>query len=73
VSSQIFLGWVSFFGFESGFFGLGRVLVKNIGPYPTRELLQVKNYGLYPPVALIGSVRARFFIGWVGLVESGGS
>lgn len=32
----------------------------------------VKNYGTYPPVALVGSGQARFFSGgWFGLVGSG--
>jgi hypothetical protein len=45
--------WVgSFFGF-----GLGRDLGKNHGMCPTYELLRVKNYGLSPSIALVGSGR----------------
>jgi hypothetical protein len=53
------------------FFGLGRVLGQNHGSYPVRELLWIKNYGSYQPVALTGS--GQFFrTGRVRLVGSGG-
>lgn len=65
------VGLIFFFGF-GWVFDLIEFWVKIHESHLTRELLQVKNYGPYPPVALIGSGRARFFIGWVGLVESGG-
>jgi hypothetical protein len=52
--AQVFSGWVGFW-------------VKNMAPYLIHELLQVKNYGLYLPVALVGSDRAEFFSGRIGL------
>jgi hypothetical protein len=58
--SRIFSGWVGFW-------------VKNLAPYLARELLRVKNYGPYLPIALIGSGQAMFFsAGRVGLVGSSG-
>jgi hypothetical protein len=57
-----------------GFFRVGLVFSgkKNHGPYPPRELLRVKNYDSYPPVALVVLDRARFFwaggLGWTGRV-----
>jgi hypothetical protein len=54
------------FLFGSGFFGLGRILIKIHGLYSNHGLLQVKNYSSYSPMTLVGS---RFF----GQVASGGS
>jgi hypothetical protein len=58
---------VGFFGFGSGFSGWVGFWVKKHGLYPAHELLRVKNYGSYPPVALVGS--GRVFFGRVGLVR----
>jgi hypothetical protein len=65
--------WASMFDVSGRFLALGQVFsgwvgfwVKNHGPYPARELLRVKNYGSYPPVALAGSGRAGFFSGGSG-------
>jgi hypothetical protein len=52
------LGWIFLFG--SGFLALGwvfcgdRYWVKIYGPWQARGLLCVKNYGSYPPIALVG-------------------
>lgn len=64
MSGRVFSGWVWFFWLWVGLF-LGQVgfWVKNHILYPTRELLRVKNYGSYPPVALVRSGWARFFGG----------
>jgi hypothetical protein len=70
VSGRVFSSWVRFFGFGSGWVGFW---VKNHDPYLARGLLWVKNYGLYPPVALVGLGRVGpGFFGRVGLVGSGG-
>jgi hypothetical protein len=66
------LGWV-FFRVGSGFFGLDRVLGQNHDLYPTHELLQIKNYSPYLPVALVGSGWVFFRAGRIGLVGSCGS
>jgi hypothetical protein len=58
-------GWVEFFGFGSGLFGLGQVLGQKSWPIPTLELLRVKkNYSTYPPVALVES--GGIFLGGSG-------
>lgn len=63
VSGRVFFVLGSVFGFRSGFSGWIRFWVKNHGPYQFHELLRVKNYGLYPPVALlIGSGWVEYFL-----------
>jgi hypothetical protein len=52
---------VGFYGVGSGFLALGGVLGQNHGSYPAHELLWFRNYGSYPPVALVGLARAGGF------------
>jgi hypothetical protein len=56
--ARSFLCWVGFF-------------VKNYSSYPARELLRVKSYDSYRPIALIGSDWVGFFrVSRVRLVRS---